>query len=435
MEIYVLIPIFNNTQYIKECIDSINNNTIKCNIILGIDGCDKTKNYIETIMHQYSNLKVIYFNENTGTYITLNSMLQFVPDDSYIQIFGSDDIMSKYMLETMSKNTPCYSKYSGISLLHKSIYDKLGGYMPWRMAADTEFSQRLRRLVPNYTRLQQLFTYRQHKNNITKSKEYGLNSIKREEYRNYIINTQNDSTTYIEPVINSEYEILKSFNTSVKKQSTIVVGIATMNSRKNSLAKVLQSLNNQTIKPDKIVIYNNDENNFNATDNGKFYYFETEESKNEEVIFFSMDDDILYPKTYIEDMIKAIEKYNCIVTHHGRILNGLDLHYYRGHKAYSCLYDNNYEGYIDVAGTGVVGFSTAYFKPTNIFESEYKRMSDCIFSLEASKNQKDIIILKHKTGYLKDICDDMVNSCHRLESIQPTKQIEVCNEIYKLKKK
>ena len=198
----------------------------------------------------------------------------------------------------------------------------------------------------------------------------------------------------------------------------VVVGIATMNTRKDSLNKVIESLENQTIIPDRVLIYNNDENDFNATDNGKFYYFETEVD-DDNTYFFSMDDDIYYPPTYIEDMIAAIDRLGTIVTHHGRQLLGYDKHYYSGHKGFSCLYRNQFEGIIDVGGTGVTAFKLSYFKAKGIFYSEYKRMSDCIFSLEAAKQGKQITILKHPNGYIKDICKDMVNSCFTNENKEP----------------
>lgn len=217
------------------------------------------------------------------------------------------------------------------------------------------------------------------------------------------------------------------------KETKVICGIATMNSRKSSLHRVMTCLKYQTVKPDKVIIYNNDENDFNATDNGKFYYFETEESKNEEVIILSMDDDILYPKDYIERCIEYIDTYKCIITFHGRKLNGLDLDYYRGHQSFPCLRYVDYQGYIDVAGTGVTSFHTSYFKPKGIFKSEYKRMSDCVFSLEAAKEDKKIMMIAHKEGYFKDICDDVENSCHRKEYKQPLNQIKICNEIWNLK--
>jgi len=215
----------------------------------------------------------------------------------------------------------------------------------------------------------------------------------------------------------------------------IICGIATMNTRKDSLTRVLRCLNNQTVKPDEIYVYNNDENEFNATDNGKFYYFDINKELKEDVYFFSLDDDIYYPTNYIETTIQAIDKYKCIVSYHGRHLNRLDVPYYSGHISYSCLNHVTYEGQIDVCGTGVTAFDTSYFKADNIFNSEYKRMSDLVFSLEATRQNKKMVILKHKQNWIKDICTDIKNSCHFNESKDQTNQIDHANKIIRLKNK
>jgi hypothetical protein len=67
------------------------------------------------------------------------------------------------------------------------------------------------------------------------------------------------------------------------------------------------------------------------------------------------------------------------------------------------LDDNDKEQVIDVAGTGVTAFRTDYFNPVDLWKSKDKRMSDLIFSLEAARSQKEITILQHKRGWLKDL--------------------------------
>lgn len=218
-------------------------------------------------------------------------------------------------------------------------------------------------------------------------------------------------------------------------RTRIIIGIATTNRRTESLNKTLESLNNQTIKADKIYVYNNDVEDYDSSDNGKFYYFETEESKQEDVIFLSCDDDIEYPRTYIRDMIEQLERYSyqCIVTHHGRKLLGTNRNYFIGHKGFIFKAANSFQGEIDVPGTGVTAFHTKYFKPTNIFNNEKKRMSDLLFALEVAKQSKRIIVLQHRQGYLKDICTDLENSCYTVESKDPTIQNQLADEIYNLK--
>lgn len=165
------------------------------------------------------------------------------------------------------------------------------------------------------------------------------------------------------------------------------------------------------------------------TDNGKFYFLS---KLKEDEYYFSCDDDIIYPPTYANDMVKEIEKHQSIVTHHGRIVNDLNVSYYRGHQFFHCANNQHERRIIDITGTGVTAFSTKYFKPTKIFNSENKRMSDIIFSLEAKKQNKIITVLPHAVGYIKPL--QVNDSIYSSESKKENKQIELTNEIIILKK-
>ncbi len=87
--------------------------------------------------------------------------------------------------------------------------------------------------------------------------------------------------------------------------------------------------------------------------------------------------------------------------------------------------------FIDVCGTGVTAFRTDYFNPIGIYKSEHKRMSDLVFSLEAIKQNKKIMQLKHKQGWIKQqivsssIASTYVNNCKE--------QILLANQIIELK--
>lgn len=172
----------------------------------------------------------------------------------------------------------------------------------------------------------------------------------------------------------------------------VIIAIATFKGREPYLKETIKSLANQA---DQIRIYDNEERLIDLTDNGKFYFLH---EYKEPIYYFTCDDDIIYPPTYVKDMIEAIERTGTIVTHHGRILQGFGKRYYSGHKAFQCMKDNNYEGMVHVAGTGVTAFRTDYFNP-DIWASSDKKMSDLVFSLEAAKQGKKITILKHKSGY------------------------------------
>lgn len=254
-------------------------------------------------------------------------------------------------------------------------------------------------------------------NVIQPEKEYPV-----EKYDTYY--TQQDAIN----ILQQEIENFNQINES--KNHKIIIGVATMNSRKHSFKRMMHSVQNQTIKPDEVYVYNNDENDYDATDNGKFYYFTL--NKKEDVFFFSMDDDILYPPTYIEDMIKWINKYQCIITHHGRDLREVKSNYYTDHLGYSCLQENNINKYIDVMGTGVSAFDTSIFsicgKPDFIFKDPRQRMTDLILAEYAAANNIKIRLVPHPKNYLKDICEDTVNSCHTKEK---NNNVELKNNICK----
>ena len=206
----------------------------------------------------------------------------------------------------------------------------------------------------------------------------------------------------------------------------IVVGMATTNARADFCKLAVLSLVNQV---DEIHVYNNDNEEHDYTDNAKFYFLQFYK---EPIYYFSCDDDILYPPNYVQDMLNGIGRNGGIVTHHGRQLLGKDRNYYRGHKGYRCLDDNSYEGIIDVAGTGVTAFRTDYFNPVDLYKSNDKRMSDLIFSLEAARNQKEITILPHKRGWLKDLRVPAPLQINVMER-RNTRQTEVANLICDVK--
>jgi hypothetical protein len=204
-----------------------------------------------------------------------------------------------------------------------------------------------------------------------------------------------------------------------------VIGIATFKGREPYLAKALESLQGQA---DHIHVWDNNVEPVDLTDNGKFYFLKLYK---EPVYYFSCDDDIIYPPTYISDMVAKIEQHGCIVTHHGRKLLGLNRSYYRGHEVFRCLEANHYEGQIHVAGTGVTGFRTDYINPTDIWKCKDQKMSDLVFSIEAAKQRKKIVVLQHDRGYLKYLNVPPSQTIHGTESNREQRQIEIANDIWK----
>ncbi len=208
----------------------------------------------------------------------------------------------------------------------------------------------------------------------------------------------------------------------------VIVGMATMPARENNVNAALESLRNQV---DEIRLYDNGKESIDLTDNGKFRFLS---DYDEPVYYFSCDDDLVYPRDYVAKSIVAIEKYNCIITYHGRYLLGKNRNYYRGHRVYRCLGSVKEDYEIDVAGTGVTAFRTDYFNPVELYKSEYKKMSDVVFSLEAAKHGKKIMLINHSVNWiLQQKYMNNSTSIHTTESHNCAVQGLLCNEIIDLK--
>lgn len=219
----------------------------------------------------------------------------------------------------------------------------------------------------------------------------------------------------------------------------VTANIATYPPRLNSLRNTYESIYDQF---DFIRIYFNEYDQFphledpdkkliriggpNLTDNGKFVGLQHLTGPE---YYFTCDDDLVYPSDYVQKTIEAIKTFGCIVTYHGRKLKGLNRSYYQGHEAYHCLRDVHGNHKIDVCGTGVTAFSTEYFCPEKLSEHSYHKMSDLIFSYEASIQDKTIGLIEHKAGWIKHT-ENQETIFESESKGKQEKQIHLSNLIY-----
>lgn len=173
--------------------------------------------------------------------------------------------------------------------------------------------------------------------------------------------------------------------------------MATYDLRKDTRDKCINSIIDQL---DDLVIINNSEEERDRTDNAKFFLLDR---IRQPVYFFTLDDDLIYPPDYVSKTIEAIEEFECIVTYHGRKLNGVGLNYYKGHQQFTCLGKVDKAVELDVCGTGVTAFRTDYFHPRGLANCPLHRMSDLIFSLEAARQKKTIGVIPHEAGWITHI--------------------------------
>jgi hypothetical protein len=215
------------------------------------------------------------------------------------------------------------------------------------------------------------------------------------------------------------------------------INIATYPARFESLLKTLDTLKGQA---DIIRIYLNEYTEVpnelkdyycvlgdNLTDNGKFFWLD----KAEDEYYFTCDDDILYPPTYVSDTITRMGTHP-IVTYHGRVIHKPNQNYYGGYRCFNCFHTMIKDQRIDVGGTGVMCIDTRKFKAT-VWNSKDLKMSDCILSLEAAKQKVPITILAHKSGYLGYIPQPQGATIFDTSHKDCKRQTEIATEIYYLK--
>lgn len=118
-QISVLIPVYNNEQYIEDCIKSISNQTLQdIEIIIINDGStDNTKNIIENLQKKDNRIQVIN-KKNTGYGDSLNTGIQKAKGE-YIAIVESDDYIKDTMLETLFE----YAKKHNCEITKANFYN------------------------------------------------------------------------------------------------------------------------------------------------------------------------------------------------------------------------------------------------------------------------------------------------------------------------
>lgn len=202
-DLSIIIPTFNNTKYIDESLNTIMNSGKHHNIeiLIGIDGCEKTLNHIEQKTYP-DFVKFYYFSSNNGPYDIKNSLVQISNSDNLL-FFDSDDIMTESTISEIISNIGYYDmvrlKYKeiidgkiqdkkenyheGNFAIKKSIFLSMNGFEPWMCAADSDFLGRLYKRKPRIYHTKNLSVYyRRHSDSLTKRSDTGMASKLRGNY-------------------------------------------------------------------------------------------------------------------------------------------------------------------------------------------------------------------------------------------------------------
>ena len=174
-------------------------------IILGVDGCEETLNYLHPIRKKYKILSIFMMKKNKGTYITTNTIMSIAKYD-YLLHFDSDDIMNPNFIEVLMKESESddidriwfriqkfrrfYKKEMAFSQfwIKHWVFDWFGGFLPWICPGDAEFYARTKKYIKSKKIPIILMKKRIHDSNLSVSIETRIGSNIRLWYSNYITN-------------------------------------------------------------------------------------------------------------------------------------------------------------------------------------------------------------------------------------------------------
>ena len=223
----VIVTAYRSAKYLPACLDSIYQALSVFDrdweIVIGVDGCQETLNAALTYPIA-ANTSVYWFPDNVGTYIVSNTLISLARYETIIR-FDSDDIMlpefarlienapewpaivcapmRKFKEDKIPKRSQFHlckaSVAGGVVIITPGALKTLGGYRPWRCAADSDLTYRARcagvGLVTRKT--ETTFLRRSHAESLTRLPETSATSELRKHYHEL---TKASKELYVEPV-------------------------------------------------------------------------------------------------------------------------------------------------------------------------------------------------------------------------------------------
>jgi len=165
----VVIPNYNNEQFLKKTIDSILNNTYRYIEVIFVDDCS-TDSSVEIVRSNYgdnSRVKIYENKENRGAYYCRNKGI-LLSTGYYVTVVDGDDYIEsnklEYEVNSLEKNGDCWAygtrfqriyfqdsmenvthinkSHSFVFLFKRKLFNYLGFFQNNRFGADSEYFKR-----------------------------------------------------------------------------------------------------------------------------------------------------------------------------------------------------------------------------------------------------------------------------------------------------
>ena len=207
MSLSIIIPTYDNVNYLDELLESILNNesSYDYEVLIGIDNCEETLNYIKDRNYP-NNFFFYYFVENYGPYIIKNTLTELSNYEN-IFFFDSDDVMLKGLINIVCEKLNGYEcvkpKFAnfvdkdgervftegnnlygeGVFGIRKTIFLGMNGFEGWKCAADSDFMGRIYKHKRKIHLTQNILFHRRiHDNSLTMRPDTGYKSALRGKY-------------------------------------------------------------------------------------------------------------------------------------------------------------------------------------------------------------------------------------------------------------
>jgi GT2 family glycosyltransferase len=218
----IIIPTYQVPEYLSECIFSIlkQKTPFDKEILVGIDNCEITIDYIKKHKHEFYGVRFFHFNENVGPFVIKNNLSEIAQYDNLL-FFDSDDFMVSDMLEKTYNeiqsfdvikfrfvdffNNDLNKTKGGTKIAHgiigikKNVFEELNGFESWICGADTEFLDRLSFKGFSTKVIDDISFFRRiHNQNLTIKSETNFKSELRKEYTR-ILNEKKSTRNWTNP--------------------------------------------------------------------------------------------------------------------------------------------------------------------------------------------------------------------------------------------
>lgn len=260
--ISICVTAYKAKEFIKETLDSIISQTyFKSNnnweIIIGIDGCNETLEYVKSIMCNYKNTKVYMMNSNMGTYVTTNTIMKLAKYDKLFR-FDSDDIMMPDCVEKIINvfrehpNTDvCRLRFENVKtnkivrrngignfgygqhVITNKIFKKFNGYRDWKCSGDYEFLKRIHNFINEYFLNDVTYLLRWSENSLTTNPETNSKSSLRKFYTDYIKehSYEKECDAILDVCVTNSYKRIQ--NNKIVDKDNYIASLSNVNSSSN----------------------------------------------------------------------------------------------------------------------------------------------------------------------------------------------------------